>query len=161
MLRFSLLTLLGVVLVAAVGSAALANPTDNWRQAAFGLTVVFVVWFSPLLIGANHFHPGWEAVPRFAFGFFWTALFYYILASCFGYRSNRLPTYQVIEWLGRVAHGISPMDMTSPKGKLAHRASNLVFVGHCLWTLILATLGGLFVSCLGRRRDGERARTIE
>ena len=32
MLRFSLLTLLGVVLVAAVGSAALANPTEIWRQ---------------------------------------------------------------------------------------------------------------------------------
>jgi hypothetical protein len=29
MLRFSLLTLLGVVLVAAVGSAALANPADT------------------------------------------------------------------------------------------------------------------------------------
>ena len=32
MLRFSLLTLLGVVLVAGIGSAALANPTDTWRQ---------------------------------------------------------------------------------------------------------------------------------
>ena len=153
MLRFSLLTLLGVVLVAAVGSAGLANPTDVWRQVVFGLTVFFVMWFSPLLIGANHFLPGWEAVPRFAFGFFWTALFYHILAGCIGYRSNRMPTYQVIEWLGQVAHGISPMDMKSSKGESADTVSNLVFVGHCLWTLILATIGGLFASWLGRRRN--------
>jgi len=39
MLRFSLLTLLGVVLIAAVGSAALANPTATWRQVVVTGTV--------------------------------------------------------------------------------------------------------------------------
>ena len=41
MLRYSLLTLLIVVLVAAVGSAALANPTDTWRQVVGFLFVLF------------------------------------------------------------------------------------------------------------------------
>lgn len=40
MLRFSLLTLLGVVLVAAIGSAALENPTDIWRLVVVTGTVI-------------------------------------------------------------------------------------------------------------------------
>jgi hypothetical protein len=44
MLRFSLLTLLGVVLVAAIGSAALANPSDAWRRVVVtGAVLVLLV----------------------------------------------------------------------------------------------------------------------
>ncbi len=34
-------------------------------------------------------------------------------------------------------------------------------IGHCLGTLILATIGGLFASWLGRRRDGGKTQTGE
>ena len=40
MLRFSLLTLLCVVSIAALGSAALANPNEIWRLVVFNVTLV-------------------------------------------------------------------------------------------------------------------------
>ena len=46
MLRFSLRSLLAVVCFAAVGSAALANATDLWRQVIFTLLVVCLLFAS-------------------------------------------------------------------------------------------------------------------
>jgi hypothetical protein len=81
MLRFSLLTLLGVVLVAGIGSAALANPTDTWRQVVVTGTVV-------ILLVAILFTVSKRPVSRFALGFAVTGWLYLVLT--FDYLSSQL-----------------------------------------------------------------------
>jgi uncharacterized membrane protein YjjP (DUF1212 family) len=59
MFRFSLLTLLCAVLVAAIGFAALANPTGTWRQVVVTGTVL-------VLLVAVLFAVSKRPMPRFA-----------------------------------------------------------------------------------------------
>ena len=62
MLRFSLASLLSVVLFAAVGCAALANATELWRQAIITLTVLTLMAVSLAAIAwrgnSGHFAVG-------------------------------------------------------------------------------------------------------
>ncbi len=116
MLRFSLLTLLGVVLVAAVGSAALANPTDTWRQVAFTITVVVLLFFTLL-----------AAVTRsrrrpFALGCGIVGWSYFVLTftSHFGDVKSFLLTEWVVEWSCEALHydsldGVRSKRLPSPR----------------------------------------------
>ena len=85
MLRFSLLTLLAVVLVAAIGSAALANPTDLWRQVIVSGTVGILAVATLAAVAKRSASP-------FAWGFAVIGWLYLALVfgSVFGLRSHLL-----------------------------------------------------------------------
>jgi hypothetical protein len=174
MLRFSLLTLLGVVLVAAVGSAALANPTDTWRQVIVTGTVAILSVATLATVTKRS---------AFAAGFAVMGWLYFVLAfsRVLNVREHLL-TERAVVWLhGKVHHDISedlilpqlpgpgspvvPLRYDSPRltpaafagynmsSPILSKVYNFAMIGRFLWTLLLATIGGLFASWLGRRRD--------
>jgi len=183
MLRFSLLTLLGVVLVAAIGSAALANPTDTWRQVVVTGTVGIL--FVAILLAV-----GKRPVSRFALGFAATGWLYLVLtfSGVLGVREHLLTERSAV-WLHGKIHddpaavaqsnlvqyrlpgpgsvvvpqrvgSAWPAPIYAPAALAGYATSpmlpnshNFAVVGRSLWTLILATIGGLFASWVGRRRD--------
>ena len=165
MLRFSLLTLLGVVVVAAIGSAALANPTDTWRQAIITGTVAILLVASSAAVVLR---PG---LP-FARGFAATGWLYFVLAfgNVSGVRGHLL-TERATTWLCQQVHheaGPSPEaiqvlsndvgdQIYSAWASLHPKWQNFTFVSRSLWTLILATIGGAFAGWLGRRQDRFKA----
>ena len=98
MLRFSLLTLLGVVLVAGIGSAALANPNDTWRQVVVTGTVV-------ALLVAILFAVSKRPMSRFALGFAVTGWLYLVLTFSGVLRvREHLLTERVSGWLCQRVH---------------------------------------------------------
>lgn len=106
MLRFSLLTLLGVVLVAAVGSAALANPTDTWCQVIVTGTVGILA-AATLAATANRRASGFGRGFAVA-GWLYVAL---VFGGVFGLREHLL-TEQAAGWLYERIHGND--DVPSP-----------------------------------------------
>ena len=173
MLRFSLLTLLGVVLVAAVGSAALANPTEIWRQ-------VIVTGTVGILLIAILRAVSKRPLSRFALGFAVTGWLYLVLtfSGVLGVREHLL-TERVSGWLCQWVHpepgSPSPQTVASPfvlhdyasveepqfltlslpqsPQRFLPIRYNFTAISRSLWTLILATIGGLFASWIGRRRS--------
>lgn len=167
MFRFSLLTLLGVVLVAAVGSAALANPTDIWRRVTTSIIVV-------ILLLAALFAFSSRPMSRCAIGFALTGWLYLILSfsSTLGVREHlltELVSMSLWQWV-HPSDSPASFDRLNATMYLGQREPNPFgggptpmrewynFAAICrsLWTLLLATIGGLFASWLGRRRDADR-----
>jgi len=178
MLRFSLLTLLGVVLVAAVGSAALANSTDTWRQVVVTGTVGFLLMATSVAIGKR-------PMSRFAWAFAVTGWIYLVVtfSGVLGVRDHLL-TERLSAWLCQLVHeesGVataqrwdaavsisghfptsydiggnpvtlapSPQWIYMPTGAPLQTLYNFTAIGRSLWTLIVATIGGLFASWLSR-----------
>ncbi len=169
MLRFSLASLLAVVFFVAVGSAALANATDLWRQITVTLTVVCLL----LATLAAVFSRGQTRL--FAGGFALTGWLYMTLAfvTAFGLRDDLL-TDSVIQWLSEVIHGddaavssgqaVADFDNDGDldlvfvglgNGTFAQQTSslsNLQAIGHALWAIIVGWLGGVVALWL-RRKD--------
>ena len=174
MLRFSLASLLAVVFVAAVGSAALANATDLWRQITLTSTVVCLL----LVTLAAVFSAGRTRL--FAGGSALTGWLYLMLAfvSAFGLRDDLL-TDKMIQWLGETIHGdvgvvgagqaMADFDndgtldlfVSMGNGTFAQQTTpfpNLTSIGHALWTIIVGWLGGVVALWL-RRRDTREQQT--
>ena len=98
MLRFSLLTLLGVVLVAGIGSAALANPTDAWRQVVVTGTVAVLSVTTLAAVAKRPASP-------FARGFAVMGWAYLVLtfSGVFGVREHLL-SERMAGWLFQLVH---------------------------------------------------------
>jgi len=109
MFRYSTLTLLVVVLVVALFSAALANPSHLWRQVTVTVTVVVLVSFT-LLAALNS-----SSRKPFALGFAIVGWVYFVLtfASHFGNVDSYLLTDRVVEWSGKALHFDSLGDVKS------------------------------------------------
>ncbi len=158
MLRFSLLSLLSVVLVAAIGSAALANPTNIWAR-GFVTGAVGILAAVTLVALVKR-----SALP-FALGFTLIGWLYIAIAfgGVFGVRKYLL-TERTTGWLFGLIH-VSDGDRNLFYPPSAHDSYDATtaalrippedpqdFIGivRSLWTLILATIGGLFASWLSR-----------
>jgi hypothetical protein len=165
MLRFSLLTLLGVVLVAGLGSAALANPTDIWTHVfVTGIVGILAVVTLAVLVKRS-------ALP-FALGFALIGWLYIAIAfgGVFDLRRYLL-TEQITGGLYGLIHvndgtrsPFAPSVFSPPVENAATISGlvppipsadpqNFITIARSLWTLILATIGGLFASWPGRRGD--------
>jgi len=189
MLRFSLLTLLGVVLVAAIGSAALANPTNTWRQVIVtGTVVILLITTSAAVVK----RPG---LP-FARGFAATGWLYFLLVfgSNFRLQDHLLTDVSVDRLYALISDDVGATSPAGYEGSYGYDSDygeyssggggsmysstmgggypgsgppkkpnkpNFAAIGRSLWTLILATIGGLFASWLGRRRDTGKPATSE
>lgn len=167
MLRFSLASVLAVVFFVAVGSTALANVTDLWRQITVTLTVICLL----LATLAAVFSQGRTRL--FAGGFALTGWLYMTLAfvSAFGLRDDLL-TDRAIQRLGRtiqrdnlgagVGNALLDFDndgsldlfVSTGGGTFIQQPSpfpNLTAIGHALWTVIIGWMGGIFALWLHQR----------
>lgn len=153
MLRFSLLTLFGVVLVAAIGCAALTNPTETWREIILAIAVVAL--FVAALIAIGRPSPA-----RFAWGFATTG-WLYLFATVVMF-PGQLPSDLTLNRVFNITHKESlsshgyitlPPDFAGNWSDWNELKSNSIQISRYSLTLLLALIGGLFVSWLGRRRE--------
>ena len=154
-----MLTLFVVVLVLAVFCAAFVTPTVLFWQATTSLTLVVLMCFTWLALLSRSRNP-------FALGFAVTGWIYFVLVFSILVlpETECLPTNWVLEEFAHALHE-DLTDMEGPIGAIRpiytssleadeeakyHRFEN---IGHCLWTLIFATIGGLATTWLARREN--------
>ena len=171
MLKFSLASLLAVVFCAAVGSAALANATDLWRQITVTLVVVCLLLATLVAVFSR------AQARLFAGGFALTGWLYMMLAfvSAFGLRDDLL-TDKAIHWLGETIHkenqvagasqayadfdndGMLDLFVSMGNGTFTQATKslpNLTSIGHALWTVVVGWLGGVVALWLRRHQSLE------
>ena len=137
MSRYSIRTLLVVGATMGLFCAAFANPISFWMYVIATITLV-ALFSSTVLAIAKH------SKPLFATGFSATGWLYYIVVANERWRW-RMPTEEVAHQLVKAVYGKAEADAFN------YGFSNLPYIAHCFWTLILATIGGLAVTWLARR----------
>lgn len=174
MVRFSLATLLVLMLFVAIGCAALVNANDTWRQAIVTLTVITLT-VSTLVAVVRRDKFGLTAR-----GFAVAGWIYLILAlvPAVGLR-NELLTDKALVWLVGRIHGQRAPEQTWPgelefssEGTLiglvnistvqtweanTAQRNDFYIIGHALWAIVLACLGGIVARLVGgvTNRDKE------
>ena len=140
MFRYSMLTLLLVVLVLGVFCAVLVNPSTV--RAALIYTCTLIVLSAATLTAiakgrASPFIWGFAVM-----GWIYFAVWFIALAGSYEYLVTHWPVRKIGEAVMiRDAIGIVPLP-SGPKG--------VYVIGHCLWTFIFATVGGLAACWLQR-----------
>jgi len=152
-----MLTLLVVVLVLGVFCAGLVNPTVLFWQSTTSLTLVALLSCTLLaLVGRSR--------KAFALGFTVTGWIYFMLVFNHIVLPDKdcLPTTLALQEVAHAFHG-DFMDVEAPAGVVRPlRISTMddtdenyyrfEQIGHCLFTLIFATIGGLAATWLQRPR---------
>ena len=171
-MKFSLATLLLWILLAAVGCAALVNTNDTWRQAMVTLALS-VLLIATLAAAVNRSR-------AFAFGFAVAGWIYLLLVfvPALGLRDDLL-TDKGVRWLYTAIHDEEAPQHDdvqsiafSPDGRRivtgsryntvriwsttraqidTARFHDFAEIGHGLWVLIIACLGGAVASFLARK----------
>ena len=161
MFRYSVLTLLVVVLVLAVFCAALAKPNGLWWQVIVTLSIVVLLAFTLLAVVNN------RSRRPFVLGFVLTGWLYFGLTfATLGLRDrDALLTNGVANYLASALHGhlhdqvfrvnLNWSDATDATGYEAYQY--FMDIVHCLWTLVLAAIGGLTTTWLAKRESRPRS----
>jgi hypothetical protein len=158
--RFSLKTVLGVVTLAAVGCAALANPTELWASVVFSATLL--VFFCATVAAFSRR----AAIPFAVFGWGYLALILWP-----GSETNILPnlvTSKLLVYVEELHHiedavmisaGDNPFAYwsTGPEFRTDWEGSPFIRIGHSLFALSFATVGGMVAGWLSSRRDRSHA----
>jgi hypothetical protein len=149
-LRFSIAGLMGAVLVAAVGLAALHDSSATWSGVIFLLTcAILSLGIVGLVFGKA------ERVWWFGFSLFgWTYLAIALWSLFFA--QPTLPTERLLLLLGPV---LGPRDHALLDGRVRPVWTyTYLQIGHCLWALLSAVTGGLlarlFFGGIGARSSG-------
>lgn len=149
-LRYSIGGLMGAVVVAAVGLAALRSHSEAWAGGMLLLTcgtLALAVVGAVARRGARRI--GWLGFSLFGWG-------YLFLSGCGAdYCSSMLPTTWPLEvlggWLGVPGR---PRGVGLTGCMLSGLDPNFSQIGHCLWALVAASIGGLLArSFSGPARD--------
>lgn len=137
-LRFSIAGLMGVVVVAAVGLAALQNPTSAWAGAIFMITYG---WLGVAIVGAIYRR---GAARAWWLGFAVFGCGYLVMMSS---SDGRLPfpATPTAEVLGRLrtVFGHPAAAMGPQAGTIMPTLYLYTQIGHALWALVIGLLGGL------------------
>jgi hypothetical protein len=187
-IRFSIAGLMGIVVVAAVGLAALRNASETWAGMILLLTCgVLALAVVGVVCRAGSERAWWLGFALFGWGY---------LVLAFGFwpedRSPRLPTLVLLDMVSRQL-GVTPPSnggmggmgggmmggstsgmrsvgvslvtaqfgglggSLTPVGTGAGNGGSYALIGHCLWALLLAILGGtlsrIFFATPARRSE--------
>ena len=155
--RFSLLWLMALVLLVAVGFAALGNPTGLWASALFTLAVFLLC---VAVLGAVFRHGRRRA---FWVGFATFGLAYLVLTFVSaGLSPPPLLTTELLAYMDRLMNNpfIITIDGTfaapSPRGIPITGPSSVAFhqVGHSLAALVFALVGSVVARNFAAREEG-------
>jgi hypothetical protein len=167
-LRFSILWLMALVLLVAVGFAALGNPTELWASAIFTLTVgllCYSVVGAMFLRGRRRAYWGGFAT----FGWVYLILVFNILSAKTGLESPPLLTTRLLAYVDRALHPpataserlyealINPPNFTtSPVGMPMTVSLSLSFyqIGHSLAALVVALIGSVVARIFAAQEEG-------
>lgn len=178
MFRFSLFALLAVILVISLGCAALVNASDLWAEIVVTATILGLLVAT---IGAV-FIPGRGRVFAGGFAIFGWAYLLLVQGPWLESLKPRLLTTVAVDRLEKVLQKDGQVVATAPSTSMASGSwinlSNAlpsrtitftssgvaVFpphpfqqIGQCLWTVLLACLGGVLATWFDRRRQKTRA----
>ncbi len=154
-IRFPIAGLMIVVLVVALGLAALRNASETWAVATFLLTcAVLTLAIVGVACGGESHRAWWLGFALFGWGYLLLAL----------WSSLDLPTTQVMNWFQARLNanppgggGLQSVELAGGFG--GGSVSTPPFapfqqIGHCLWALLAAVIGGTVSSLLfGGRRE--------
>jgi len=165
-IRFSIAGLMGAVVVAAIGLAALRDASETWAGVMLLSTcAVLALGIVGVVCRAEGERAWWLGFSLFGWG-------YLALAFWTWHHDGwpRLPTVVLLDTLttklGATPHGIGPGGMGGMGGGMRSIPSFMVFggfggnagavgsadsfaqVGHCLWALLFAILGGILARAL-------------
>ncbi len=136
--RFSIAGLMGLVLLAAIGSAAVAHPSGPWSGVLYLLTRAVLC----LAVVGAICRSGAEQVWWLGFACF--GWIYVGLPYGSYYHSQRLPTHALIEMVGPMI-GLPPVQNPNLRDEVT---SELFKVVHSVWSMLAAGLGGLLASAI-------------
>ena len=136
--RFSIAGLMGLVLLAAIGSAGVANPSGPWSGVLYLLTRAVLC----LAVVGAICRTGSERVWWLGFASF--GWIYVGLPFGSFYHSQRLPTHALSEMLGS---WIALPPAQNP-GVSDEETRELFKVTHSVWAMLAASLGGLLASAI-------------
>ena len=139
-IRTSIASLMGVVLVAAIGFAALRNSSVNWAGLMLMLTCGVLMLG---VVGAVCRGPHERA---WCLGFTLFGGGYLALAHATAFSPNPLPTITLAEFIGSGLGGKIARWNSGPDGW--NSLSPTTRILHCLWTLALALLGCVLAGLL-------------
>jgi hypothetical protein len=156
MLRFSLLTSLLVIVIAALGAAAIAHPNRFWCVVIFNLTLaVLLAAALTAVVKRWPFSVGFAVV-----GWIYSAIAFIDVGGI----RKFMVTDLALDWLRQAI--TPPPDSLPAFGLFLY----LPVIGHSLWTLILACIGGIAAGWLasqstaghlGRSKGSERKQVTE
>ena len=156
-MRFSILTLLGIVAFAAVGCAALLNANQLWAEATYSIAFVTLLI---ALVAALMLRGGTRA---FCIGFAVFGIAYF--SDLFSDQSQMI-TYSISENLHDWTEA-APRDgsafVETPSGLVRPLVLNpfLVLVFHSLFSIVFAYAGGLIGCCFYSLRQKQNAQAAE
>jgi hypothetical protein len=155
--RYSIAGLMGIVMVAVVGLAALRNPSETWAGAMLLLTCgILALGVVGAIDRRGARRAWWLGFSVFGWGYIalsgsWSA------SNLVGQSStklfDKLPTTTVLELLASRLEVPRPYSCFIPRDALNPYYARM---GHCLWALLAALLGGL-LSILSFRPSGDPA----
>jgi hypothetical protein len=166
-IRFSIAGLMGAVVVAAIGLAALRDPSETWAG------IILLLTTGALALAVVGVFCSADAQRAWWLGFALFGLAYSGLA-CWSWRDYRSPPLPTLLWLGALR---AKLDMTLPDmsamggmgggfhnvGEFAlpnqmggsggatvpvATGESFALVGHCLWGILFGTLGGTLAAVL-------------
>jgi hypothetical protein len=137
-LRFSIAGLMGIVLVAAVGLAALVSPSPIWAGATFLVTCGVL---GLAIVGALY-RRGAPQVWWIGFCVFGWGYLILVATSGSAFRSPQLPTSQILAaLLPRLEQPVAPDAETQVRVRISF-ISAYYQIGHSLWALVAGLVGG-------------------
>src|SRR4051812_22279841 len=140
--RFSISGLMGAVLVASLGLAAFHSANETWA----GMMLLVTEGFLALAVVGAICRRG--AGRAWWLGFLIFGWSYLRLSSRISFE---LPTIRLLELIQSSVGASAPPASANPSGNrfvLARDHSPFEQVGHCLWSLLAATLGGFLARAL-------------
>ncbi len=141
-IRFSIAWLMGVILVAGIGFAALRNPSEDWAGAMLLVTVgaVMIVAAGALCRGREE-RAGWLGFALFGGG-------YLVLAHGMAYSGKPLPTITLVQTIiGNLGAKLGPSSRFRTVDGWNELPTTYRIL-HCLWALALAQLGCVLAGVL-------------
>lgn len=150
--RASLAGLMGLVLVAAIGLAALRNASETWANGMLMLTFGVLTLAVVGAVGSAGARRVWWL------GFCLFGFAYMAVSRCWSDSTlPRLPTTVALEMLGPwLGH---PMDVPNDFDQSFHDV-HFEQIGQCLWTLLAAWLGGILAVLFFGTASGIPARSL-
>jgi hypothetical protein len=148
---------MGIVLIASLGLAALSQATETSAGLVFLVTaVVLGLAVVGVVCRGKRERSWWFGFALFGWGYLKLAFFW---NGC--WRPQLVTMTLTDALLSKLGASPIPLSTSSPNSSFLDRVSPSWQVGHCLWSLLFAVLGGILAHALFESEAGRSALFVE